>query len=699
MLLQSPLDLSGTPSKLRIACLEPSATAICLALGLGKQIVGVTHECHELLLEDKALLEWDQIHVLTSNGLQVESQADIHEAVCQSAASAASACQRPDSSKNSNQNLADEIPSLYPLLSKEFDLAKPNVVFTQDLCAVCAPTTLDVRRLLAGRHNDDAKDNDSNASSEDEIQIVSLQPATLHQVAETFLTVAETCGIPEKGVALQTQFLQDLDLLKTAIQESRRCESNRLPRLLILEWLDPPFDSGHWTYQMMDYACCENAISNKQDPKSKQITWEQIYAADPDVIVVGCCGFDLERNLQDTLARQPQLSKLRAAKEGRVFCCNGNVYIAQPGPALLAGTAILARCAYNNEPLVVEAIHKLNLLPEAPGNHWQRVELERAGKDTSKAMKTATNSNSVVVDVEDLVLEPSSGFAAMHQEACAAGKLTYNDPTTGYSVFTELAATQRGKCCGSGCRHCPFGHENVKDKTMNIQQPALLYQSTQSCSLFSPRDHDKIKVLFFSGGKDSFLTIRALVQSYYSTETRPFGLVLLTTFDASSRIIAHQEVAIDQVVQQAKHLDITLVGVPLRRASGEPYADRIRAGLRVIDQKFPGKLTTLVFGDLHLDHIRSWRDDKLSDLDCELEYPLWRVSYDILLEDLEASKVPCIVSASTVESVKVGTLFSRAFYKELLLTPSNVDAFGEKGEFHSLAKVWEVPREVALGVI
>ena len=108
------------------------------------------------------------------------------------------------------------------------------------------------------------------------------------------------------------------------------------------------------------------------------------------------------------------------------------------------------------------------------------------------------------------------------------------------------------------------------------------------------------------------------------------------------------------------------------------------------------QISSLVFGDLHLDHIKEWRDKALTDLGFALEYPLWKVEYADLMTDLEMSQVPCVVSASTVDSVAVDTPFTRDLYEE---APSlNVDGFGERGEFHSLAKVWEVSRATALGL-
>ena len=115
--------------------------------------------------------------------------------------------------------------------------------------------------------------------------------------------------------------------------------------------------------------------------------------------------------------------------------------------------------------------------------------------------------------------------------------LTYEDPETVYSVFTELAHKKRGKCCGSGCRHCPYSHVNVRDKVSKIKQPAFLYEGEVKLEAALQRSKD-VKILFWSGGKDSFLALRRLLQNYDFN----FFPILLTTFDADSRIIAHQEV-------------------------------------------------------------------------------------------------------------------------------------------------------------
>ena len=130
-----------------------------------------------------------------------------------------------------------------------------------------------------------------------------------------------------------------------------------------------------------------------------------------------------------------------------------------------------------------------------------------------------------VPDIEDV--------DAIHEAACRKGEYFYTDPATGYMVMTKLKHQARAKCCGSGCRHCPFAHANVRDKSKRIQMPALLHAPSSVAS--------EVIVLFWSGGKDSFLALRAMLKpSGLLHGVGPAGVVLLTTFDAATRMIAHQ---------------------------------------------------------------------------------------------------------------------------------------------------------------
>lgn len=685
--------------RLRIACLDPSATAICEALNLRHLIVGVTHEC-DLLATTRT--NAPQPMVLTRNGLggangvDPMSQADIHAAVQASATIDGSTCV-VDSSCSSIKATTNPVPSLYPLLPDEFEAARPNLVFTQDLCSVCAPTQSDVEKVVQG----------SNRSDDLPLRIVSISPKTLDDVAASFVTVAAACGVPTRGYALKEQWEKDLERLKATVLSHRTTTPDApRPRMLVLEWLDPPFKGGHWTDQMMEFACVQPAIMQPKGSKSTVVPWTEVEdTIQPDVILVGCCGFDLPRNVRDAQAQMDKWRRLQPPCG--VFCCDGNRFIAQPSPKLLQGAVIMAKCAYHDQPQVLEAIDELRLFLDGEEDEaWCKLDITEVDHEYTDTADRVQPNPVIIPDVEDVAgIQGSTteGFHRIHEAACKQGLTTYEDPSTGYSVFTEIAHRNRGWCCGSGCRHCPYSHVNVDNKATKIQQPAFLFkpEPTKSDTMFSIMHHDSVKVLFFSGGKDSFLTLRKLVREYHGdgNKSATFGLVLLTTFDATTRMIAHQDVPIDDVMRQAKHLNVSLLGVPLRRGSGEAYSERIKLGLQAIQKELDQSrcIGALVFGDLHLEHIREWRDRIMPTLGYSLEYPLWNVSYDDLMNDLEESEVPCFVSGTTTKGVEVGDIFDRDIFerKAPLL---DIDRFGEKGEFHTIAKVWKVPRDVAMGL-
>ena len=295
-------------------------------------------------------------------------------------------------------------------------------------------------------------------------------------------------------------------------------------------------------------------------------------------------------------------------------------------------------------------------------------------------------------DVEEI----GTAVAQRHACAVASSSPTYLDPATGNTVFTAAALAARGRCCGCGCRHCPYNHQNVsmERRAAKISAPALLHGAFEQ--LQGPVD-----VLFWSGGKDSFLASRALRRAHSSAGR----LCLLTTFDSGSRTVAHQEVPIATIVAQAAHLGLPLVGVPL--CSHVPCVDRVAEALRHIEagllqhgagRSLPAHVSRVCTGDLHLEDIMAWRMRELGpaveSCGASLHAPLWHVPYAELLADLSASGVPCRVCAigDGAEGRRAGggATMGDAFDTELLeRLEVGCDAFGEHGEFHTLAAVWE----------
>ncbi|MEC7984779.1 MAG: DUF5522 domain-containing protein [Myxococcota bacterium] len=289
-----------------------------------------------------------------------------------------------------------------------------------------------------------------------------------------------------------------------------------------------------------------------------------------------------------------------------------------------------------------------------------------------------------------------SNYWIVHQQACERGERCYVDPDTGYYVFTRVALAKRKKCCGCGCRHCPFAHDEVDNKVASIKQPAILHR--RSLQKAFPK---QVNVLFWSGGKDSFLALRAWIQEQQKKKEEDFldSIVLLTTFDVNSRIVAHQEIQISDIQRQAIHLDITLIAVPLHPESN--YLERIQTGLDVLEAN--SNIQSLIFGDLHLEHIKQWRDEHLKELGVPLRYPLWKTPYKDLYTDLVNSGVSCVVSACigskdipSIQGISEGAVFDENFIHKV--EQKDWDIFGENGEFHTLAEVWSAPVHRALGL-
>ena len=271
----------------------------------------------------------------------------------------------------------------------------------------------------------------------------------------------------------------------------------------------------------------------------------------------------------------------------------------------------------------------------------------------------------------------------LHDAAVAANIPHYVDPKSGYKVMTAAKLASRGKCCGCGCRHCPYNNENVapEKRANRISQPALL------CGTFDTLAAGGVDLLFWSGGKDSYLAARALCRERGSKR----HLVLMTTFDARSRQVAHQEVPIALVVKQVEAMGVPLIGVPV--FPHIPYVARISSALDFISSRC--RIERLCNGDLHLEYVRQWRLDNLGPLAEEvgasLHAPLWKVPYDTLAADLWASGTPCRVCAVTGDhGAAVGDLFEPSLLEKL---DDSCDKFGEGGEFHSLAETWSCAQQ------
>ncbi|MFT5680486.1 MAG: iron complex transport system substrate-binding protein [Myxococcota bacterium] len=284
---------------MRIVSLLPSATEIAASLGLFEQIVGVSHEC-DYPSAARGL------PVLTSSILDHGlSPADIDTAV-----SAASLERQP----------------LYAVDGALLTALKPDLILTQGVCAVCAVTPKTVSDSLTF----------ARLEASCTAPVLSLTGVDYAGIKDDIRAVAVACGVPDRAEAL----IADLDARWTTIRSS----SEQTPRVLMLEWPDPPWSGGHWVPEQVTAAGGVEPFSTPGSP-SRRLTWAQIIEADPDVIIASACGFDLQTNLRhitEVIATNPEVAALRAVKSGQVWAADANAFFSRPAPRVVDGAELLA---------------------------------------------------------------------------------------------------------------------------------------------------------------------------------------------------------------------------------------------------------------------------------------------------------------------------------------------------------------------
>jgi iron complex transport system substrate-binding protein len=168
--------------------------------------------------------------------------------------------------------------------------------------------------------------------------IVSLEPNALADVWADIRRVAQTLGASERG----DQLVESLQRQMNEIAAKARTADSR-PTVACVEWIDPLMAAGNWMPELVEMAGGVN-LFGEAGKHSPWMTWEELVAADPDVLFISPCGFDIARTLQETdlLVGKPEWSDLRAVKSGRVFVADGNQYFNRPGPRLAESLEILA---------------------------------------------------------------------------------------------------------------------------------------------------------------------------------------------------------------------------------------------------------------------------------------------------------------------------------------------------------------------
>ena len=275
---------------MRICSLLPSGTEILYSLGLGDQVVAVTHECdYPPETAAKPRITED----LIEQGRMTSIEIDHHV------------------SSNIGRH-----GTIYRLKQDLLETLEPDLIVTQELCEVCAVSYKEVQhaaRVLEGR-----------------TRIVSLEPTTLNEMLETILLVGELTG--RKDAALEK--VQELNARLQRVRE--RVRDRERPRVYAMEWLDPPFSAGHWVPEMVEIAGGHEVLG-KAGLKSERITPERILEAQPEIIVLMPCGFSLERTVEEY-----RRTRFLPGWSGQLYAVDGSSYFNRSGPRLIDGVEILS---------------------------------------------------------------------------------------------------------------------------------------------------------------------------------------------------------------------------------------------------------------------------------------------------------------------------------------------------------------------
>lgn len=262
----------------RICSLLPSATEIIADLGLADGLVGVSAECRwpEQVI-GKPVVSSAKVDTATLTNVQIDDLVR-------------------DSTKNGG--------SLYAVDAELIDRLRPDLIVTQDLCAVCAVSSGDLATACP-----------VNA------EILSLDPRTLDDVAGTVLTLARRLGVEDRGRAIAEEMREKIAAVERAVAGRER------PRVFLAEWIDPPYCGGHWIPQMIELAGGTSVIGEASEP-SRRVSWEDVLEQRPDLVVIAPCGFDADQAAE-------RAADLRLSC--RTVAVDADSSYSRPGPRLADG--------------------------------------------------------------------------------------------------------------------------------------------------------------------------------------------------------------------------------------------------------------------------------------------------------------------------------------------------------------------------
>ena len=282
---------------MRICSLLPSATEVIAALGLSEELVGISHECdYPPSVRNVPIMVEPMIppHGLTS--------AEIDRQVAQLVASG----QR-----------------LYRLNHDRLCHSRPDLILSQDLCHVCAITPDQLHEAIRAMPHQPT--------------VLTLNPGTVHDVIDDVVRIGDAAGRSTEGHRLASQLRERLEAVRTRVQNL----SHR-PRVVCIEWLSPLYVAGHWVPEMVQLAGGQDVLAQPGTP-SRVVTWDDIVAASPDMLIVMPCGFSVERTRTELsqLMQQPGQWPIPSTLREQTFLVDASSYFSRPGPRLIDGIELL----------------------------------------------------------------------------------------------------------------------------------------------------------------------------------------------------------------------------------------------------------------------------------------------------------------------------------------------------------------------
>ena len=282
----------------RIVTFLPSATELIYSLGADDKLFGVTHECN---YPSDAKTKPQVISSVFDPASMSSKQID--DKICQ---------------------LMTDGKQIYNLNKENLLNAKPDLIISQNICEVCSAHTEHVKIAVD--------------MLEKKPEVYTMDPHDVDEILVSIRDISKMIGKEKEGNKLVDSLAKRLEFIKSKTFEER-------PKVVAIEWVDPFFTSGHWIPEMIESAGGENLISTEKMP-SRKMELEEIKEANPDIIVMMPCGFDVKRTVSEynsVLTNNPDWNELKAVKEKNVYAVDANSYFSKPSLRTITGIEILAK--------------------------------------------------------------------------------------------------------------------------------------------------------------------------------------------------------------------------------------------------------------------------------------------------------------------------------------------------------------------